>query len=123
MAAGFTVNGQADPQQLWHKRGARNGDRLLLTKPLGSGVQLAAMMQKNKLYGPWLDATLDHLLVSNRIAQQVMQGSPVHACTDITGFGLLGHLHEICQHSDVAMAVDTDSIPLLPGTLSLKRSG
>jgi len=123
MAAGFTVNGQADPQQLWHKRGARNGDRLLLTKPLGSGVQLAAMMQKNKLYGPWLDATLDHLLVSNRIAQQVMQGSPVHACTDITGFGLLGHLHEICQHSDVAMAVDTDSIPLLPGTLSLIENG
>lgn len=123
MAAGFTVNGQADPQQLWHKRGAREGDRLLLTKPLGSGVQLAAMMQKDKLHGPWLDATLDHLLISNRIAQQVMQDSPVHACTDVTGFGLLGHLYEICQQSHVAMAIDTDSIPLLPGTLSLIEKG
>ena len=123
MAAGFTVNGQADPQQLWHKRGAREGDRLLLTKPLGSGVQLAAMMQKDKLHGPWLDATLDHLLISNRIAQQVMQDFPVHACTDVTGFGLLGHLHEICQQSHVAMAIDTDSIPLLPGTLSLIEKG
>ena len=123
MAAGFTVNGQADPQQLWHKRGAREGDRLLLTKPLGSGVQLAAMMQKDKLHGPWLDATLDHLLISNRIAQQVMQDFPVHACTDVTGFGLLGHLHEICQQSHVAMAIDTDSIPLLPGTLSLIEQG
>ena len=123
MAAGFTVNGQADPQQLWHKKGAQKDDHLLLTKPLGTGVQLAAMMQKGKLHGPWLDATLEHLLVSNRIAQQAMQDLPVHACTDITGFGLLGHLHEICQQSGVAMAVDTDKIPLLPGTLSLIENG
>lgn len=123
MAAGFTVNGQADPQQLWHKGGARAGDHLLLTKPLGTGVQLAAMMQKGKLHGPWLDTTLEHLLISNRIAQHAMQDIPVHACTDITGFGLLGHLHEICQQSGVTMAIDTDTIPLLPGTLSLIENG
>ncbi|MED5389643.1 MAG: selenide, water dikinase SelD [Pseudomonadota bacterium] len=123
MAAGFTVNGQANPQQLWHKGGARPGDRLLLTKPLGTGVQLAAMMHKRTLYGPWLDSTLTHLLVSNGIAQQAMQGLPVHACTDITGFGLLGHLREICQQSNVAMSVETNRVPLLPGTLSLIEQG
>ena len=123
MAAGFTVNGLGDPQQLWHKGGARPGDRLLLTKPLGSGVHLAAMMQTGKLHGPWLDTTLTHLLVSNRLAQQAMQDLPVHACTDITGFGLLGHLHEICQQSDVAMVIDTDRVSLLPGTLSLIENG
>ncbi|MBQ25094.1 selenide, water dikinase SelD [Alcanivorax sp.] len=128
MAAGFTVNGQAHPAQLWHKRGARAGDRLILTKPLGSGVQLAALMQAQgnpgiAFHGPWLDTTLQHLLVSNRLAQQALQGIPVSACTDITGFGLLGHLYEISQQSDVTLAVDCHNVPLLPGTLSLIRQG
>ncbi|MEQ3725615.1 selenide, water dikinase SelD [Alcanivorax sp.] len=128
MAAGFTVNGQADPAQLWHKSGARHGDRLILTKPLGSGVQLAALMQSPgnadiTFHGPWLEATLRHLLISNGLAQQALQGIPVNACTDITGFGLLGHLYEISQQSDVTLAVDCHNVPLLPGTLSLIRQG
>ena len=74
-------------------------------------------------HGPWLDTTLQHLLVSNRLAQQALQGIPVSACTDITGFGLLGHLYEISQQSDVTLAVDCHNVPLLPGTLSLIRQG
>ncbi|KZY39745.1 hypothetical protein A3730_23200 [Alcanivorax sp. HI0044] len=124
MAAGFTVNGQADPAQLWHKHGARDGDRLILTKPLGTGVQLAALMQANNsnaaaFHGPWLDTTLRHLLTSNHIAQRALQDVPVNACTDITGFGLLGHLYEISQQSDVTLSVDCHKVPLLPGTLAL----
>lgn len=130
MAAGFTVNGQADPDpaQLWHKRGARDGDRLILTKPLGSGVQLAALMQANSsngaaFHGPWLDTTLRHLLTSNHMAQRALQDVPVNACTDITGFGLLGHLYEISQQSGVTLSVDCHKVPLLPGTLSLIQQG
>ena len=128
MAAGFTVNGQADPAQLWHKHGARDGDRLILTKPLGSGVQLAALMQVSRepssaFHGPWLDTTLRHLLISNHLAQQALQGIPVNACTDITGFGLLGHLYEISQQSQVSLSVDCHKVPLLPGTLSLIEQG
>ena len=123
MAAGFTVNGAAAPARLWHKAGARNGDRILLTKPLGTGVQLAAPMHPGKAYGPWLDAALQTMLTSNATAQQTLAAFPVHACTDITGFGLLGHLREICQQSGVAMMLECESIPLLPGTLSLIEQG
>jgi len=123
MAAGFTVNGSAPADVLWHKRGAQPDDVIILTKPLGSGVQLAAMMHGNALRSPWLAATLDNLLLSNGPACDAMGSLPVHACTDITGFGLLGHLHEICQQSDVSMTLDTDKIPLLPGTLTLIQEG
>lgn len=123
MAAGFTVNGSASPDTLWHKKGARPGDVIILTKPVGSGVQLAAMMHGKKLRGHWLASTLDILLQSNRPAQQAMSRNTVHACTDITGFGLLGHLYEICSQSQVSMAIDTSSVPLLPGTLELIQEG
>lgn len=123
MAAGFTVNGAAPAASLWHKSGARPGDAIVLTKPLGSGVQLAAMMHGGKLHGDWLAATLDSLLKSNGDARHALQHEPVNACTDITGFGLLGHLLEICTQSGVAMTLETDSIPLLAGTLSLIEHG
>ncbi|MZR64087.1 selenide, water dikinase SelD [Alcanivorax sp. DP30] len=123
MAAGFTVNGAALPANIWQKSGARPGDAIVLTKPLGSGVQLAAMMHGGKLHGDWLATTFDTLLKSNGDARDALQHQPVNACTDITGFGLLGHLLEICQQSDVSMALETDKIPLLPGTLSLIENG
>ncbi len=123
MAAGFTVNGAAPPDRLWHKNGAQPGDTLILTKPIGSGVQLAAMMHGRKLHGDWLATTLETLLQSNAPAQQALAESTVHACTDITGFGLLGHLIEICQQSQVSMALDSSCVPLLPGTLELIDNG
>lgn len=123
MAAGFTVNGTADANTLWHKKGAQPDDVIILTKPLGSGVQLAAMMHARKLRGHWLATTLDTLLQTNAVAQQALTDRTVHACTDITGYGLLGHLFEICQQSQVAMTLDSASIPLLPGTLSLIEEG
>ena len=119
MAAGFTVNGAAASARLWHKSGARPGDVLVLTKPLGSGVQLAAMMHGEQLRGDGLSATLETLLQSNALARDALQNDNVHACTDITGFGLIGHLLEICQQSQVRMALNTAAIPLLPGTLTL----
>ena len=123
MAAGFTVNGAARPDSLWQKTGARAGDALVMTKPLGSGVQLAAMMHGDKLHGDWLATTLSSLMKSNGDAREALQDDTVSACTDITGFGLLGHLLEICQQSGVCMTLDTRSIPLLPGTLTLIDQG
>ena len=123
MAAGFTVNGAAPAANIWQKSGAQPGDVIVLTKPLGSGVQLAAMMHGEKLHGDWLAATLDALLHSNGNARNALQHEPVNACTDITGFGLLGHLLEICTQSHVTMTLETGAIPLLPGTLSLIQHG
>jgi len=122
MAAGFTVNGGAPPQALWHKSGARPGDTLILTKALGTGIQLAGLMRDagNALC---LDQTLDSMLLSNGPARDALAPLRPHACTDITGFGLLGHLLEMCEQSGLNARLDLDRLPLLPGTEALIARG
>ena len=122
MAAGFTVNGAAPPGDLWHKSGARPGDLLILTKSLGTGIQLAGLMH-NLGRGPWLDATLDSMLRSNGLARDAMAPLAPNACTDITGFGLLGHLLELCEQSNLDARLDLVSLSLLPGTEELVARG
>ena len=122
MAAGFTVNGAAPPADLWHKSGARPGDVLILTKSLGTGIQLAGLMH-DLSRGPWLDATLDSMLRSNGLARDAMAPLAPNACTDITGFGLLGHLLELCEQSNLDARLDLDSLSLLPGTEELVARG
>ncbi|MBM7335424.1 selenide, water dikinase SelD [Alloalcanivorax marinus] len=122
MAAGFTVNGAAPAEALWRKDGARPGDALVLTKPLGTGIQLASLMH-GAARGPWLDAAFDAMLASNGDARDALDGLRPHACTDVTGFGLLGHLLEVCEHSGVDAELWVDAVPLLPGTLALVERG
>nr|MCH9784232.1 selenide, water dikinase SelD [Gammaproteobacteria bacterium] len=122
MAAGFTVNGAAPPADLWHKSGARPGDVLILTKSLGTGIQLAGLMH-DLSRGPWLDATLDSMLRSNGLARDAMAPLAPNACTDITGFGLLGHLLELCEQSNLDARLDLDGLSLLPGTEELVARG
>ncbi len=121
MAAGFTING-ALTAAAWSKEGARPGQVLIVTKPLGIGIQLAAWM-RNVHRGPDLDATLATLLQSNGPARAALSTLPPSACTDITGFGLLGHLLELCQHSQVSARIDLNTLPILPGTLAHIRRG
>lgn len=122
MAAGFTVNGSAGDGGLWHKGGARPGDCLIVTKALGTGIQLAAPMHRRG-YGPWLDAALDSMLRGNDHARRALADLPPRACTDITGFGLLGHLLELCRHSDLDADLDLSALALLPGTAELLAAG
>jgi len=122
MAAGFTVNGGAPVGDLWHKSGARPGDVLILTKALGTGIQLAGLMH-NVSRGPWLDAALDSMLSSNGPARDAMAPLSPNACTDITGFGLLGHLLELCEQSNLDARLDLDTLSLLPGTEELLAQG
>ena len=122
MAAGFTVNGAAPPGDLWHKSGARPGDLLILTKSLGTGIQLAGLMH-DLSRGPWLDATLDSMLHSNGPARDALAPLRPNACTDITGFGLLGHLLELCEQSNLDARLDMDTLTLLPGTEELVTRG
>ncbi|MBL7251313.1 selenide, water dikinase SelD [Alloalcanivorax marinus] len=125
LAAGFTVNGAAAPTALWHKSGGQAGQTLILTRPLGIGIQLASLM-RGQAHGPWLDTTLDTMLAGNGPARDALAGltdTRPGACTDVTGFGLLGHLLEICEQSAVDARLDLDAIPLLPGTLALVEAG
>lgn len=122
MAAGFAVNGSADPSQLLHKSGARPGDALLLTKPLGTGILLAAQMRQ-RCKGPWLDDALESMLSNHGVAAAVLAQHGATACTDITGFGLLGHLREMLQKSRVGACLTLTSLPVLPGVITLAGQG
>ena len=122
MSCGLNVNGFARPEELMLKAGMRPGDLLILTKPLGSGVLFAAEM-RGKARGAWVDTALEQMLVSSRLAARCLQACEASACTDVTGFGLAGHLFEMARASDCAVEVFIEQLPLYPGVAELARLG
>jgi selenide,water dikinase len=122
LAFGLTVNGTATPDQLWRKSGMRVGDRLVLTKPLGTGTLFAADMRA-KARGDWIDATLATMLTSNRTAAEAFRRHGVTACTDVTGFGLVGHLLEMLRASSADAELSLGALPALDGALDLLGRG
>jgi selenide,water dikinase len=122
LGMGFAVNGLADPAHLLRKGGMRPGDRLILTKPLGTGTLFAADM-RGKARGRWIDAALASMLQSNRAAARCLHQHGATACTDVTGFGLLGHLVEMVRPSGVDAELSLDALSLLDGALDTARLG
>ena len=122
MAVGLTINGTVDPGEPWRKSGAQPGDRLILTKPLGTGVTMAAEMAR-AAKGRDVDAALRGMLASNAAAVGVLRKHRATACTDVTGFGLGGHLLEMLQASDCGAVLDEAALPLLPGAADLLAAG
>lgn len=122
LALGFAVNGSVDPERMLRKGGIRPGDALILTKPLGTGALLAADM-RGKARAPWIEAALASMQHSNRAAAQVMVSGGARACTDVTGFGLLGHLHEMLMASGADAVLALDDVPLLNGAREVTRLG
>ena len=110
------------PAHLKRNAGARPGDRLILGKPLGVGVYSAALKQE-KLAAEGYAAMLASTTQLNTPGIALGKLAGVHALTDVTGFGLLGHLLEICRGSAVGARLDFARVPLLPGTLALAREG
>jgi len=119
---GFAVTGLAAPGSLWRNAGLRPGDALVLTKPLGTGIVLAGHM-RGLARVDWLQATLASMSRSNGAAAAVLRGYGVTACTDVTGFGLAGHLMEMLRASGVAAVLDAGAIPALPGARELAAQG
>ncbi|MDH3630523.1 MAG: selenide, water dikinase SelD [Gammaproteobacteria bacterium] len=122
MSCGLSVNGFARPEDLILKTGVRPGDVLILTKPLGSGVLFAADML-GKARGDWLDAAIEQMLMSSRDAASCLRQYQASACTDVTGFGLAGHLFEMARESACVIEIYVDRLPLYPGVTSLSRQG
>jgi selenide,water dikinase len=122
LAMGFAVNGLADPQRLLRKGGMRPGDRLILTKPLGTGTLFAADM-RGKAKGRWIDGALASMVQSSRAAASCIHQHGATACTDVTGFGLLGHLVEMTKPSGVDVELTLSALPLLDGALDTVRLG
>ena len=116
---GFTVTGllDGDPVTL---AGARPGDALILTRPIGSGTLLAAEMRL-KARGEEIATLLETMEAPQGVAAELLRGA--HAMTDVTGFGLAGHLMAICTASGVAAEIDPEAVPLYPGALRLAEAG
>jgi selenide,water dikinase len=122
MAFGLQVNGLADPDQILRKGGMRPGDALILTKPIGTGTLFAANMRR-RAKGRWIEAALDVMAQSSKDAATCLLEHGATACTDVTGFGVLGHLVEMTRPSNVDVVLDLDALPLLDGALECVEAG
>lgn len=119
---GMVVVGQVRPDRVLTNAGARPGDRVFLTKPIGTGMITTAIKRGNVRQAAKA-AALTTMMTLNRAASEAMRQVSVHAATDVTGFGLLGHLAEMALASGVAMRVRAASVPLLPDVLELAAAG
>jgi len=143
---GYSVTGLIDPKRILKNGGAQAGDRLLLTKALGTGV-ISTAIKKGVAKQAWIDAAVASMTTLNKTATQVITGdrigkdhvgtgalarpaernsasfqAAIHALTDITGFGLIGHLREMLLASDVSAEIHAEQIPLLEGALDCVRA-
>ena len=114
LALGFAVNGLVSRTAALRKGGLEPGDALILTKPIGTGTLLAADMRR-KAKARWVMAAIAHMVHSNGRSADILRRHGVHAATDVTGFGLLGHLVEMVRASDVDVTLAVDRVPLLDG--------
>lgn len=118
MKFGYSVTGIIEPKRVIKNSGAKAGDVLVLTKPIGTGV-ISTAIKYEKASLEAQDAALKTMTTSAREASNVMTEIGVNACTDITGFGLLGHAYEMANGSKVTFKIESEKVPLLPEVLSL----
>jgi selenide, water dikinase len=118
---GYSVTGAIDPARVISNAGANPGDVLFLTKPIGTGL-IATALKFDRLAASAADAAVHSMRTLNRAAAEVMQSLPpgeVHACTDVTGFGLIGHACEMARGSGVTIRLDAGRVPVFAGVLAL----
>jgi len=119
---GLAVTGSVHPDRILTNGGAQVGDALILTKPLGTGVLFNAN-RSGKLAYPELEAILPQIAALNRRAMEVALKFEIHACTDVTGFGILGHTLELAQGSDVQIDLIYDHLPFYQNALRMYQKG
>jgi len=131
---GYSVTGLIHPQRIYANQGAQPADSLILTKALGTGV-ISTAIKKGKAAPAWIDAAIGSMTTLNKRAAEVIAGPAddqrstaidgfrVHALTDVTGFGLIGHLREMVLASNVSATISAGKIPLLEGALDSIHAG
>jgi selenide,water dikinase len=119
---GLAVTGSVHPDHILTNRGCRAGDALILTKPLGTGVLFNAN-RSGKLPYPELEAILPRVAALNRTAIEAAVKFDVHACTDVTGFGIVGHAMEMARGSDVQIDLHYENLPFYPNALRMYQKG
>ncbi|MFK7965862.1 MAG: selenide, water dikinase SelD [Burkholderiaceae bacterium] len=124
LALGFAINGLIDEDlhAITRKGGMQPGDQLILTKPIGTGTLFAAHpLLATK--GRWIDGALKSMVISNQVGSRIVLGAGATACTDLTGFGLLGHLVEMTRPSEVDAELDLSALPVLDGAEETAAAG
>jgi selenide, water dikinase len=119
---GMAVTGVIHPDRVVRNIGVKPGDALVLTKPLGTGI-VATGLKKRKASRESLRHAVASMVTLNRAASEAMQRLAVHACSDVTGFGLLGHAFEMASGSDVTIVIEAGRLPVLPGARRLAVQG
>lgn len=119
---GYAVTGVVNPKRVLANSGARPGDRLVLTKRLGTGI-ISTALKKRKASEASVNASIESMQALNRTGSEVAHEFDVHAATDITGFGLLGHLRAMAAASGVSMVIRHEEVEFLPGALDYSRQG
>ena len=119
---GLCVTGIGDPSEIMTKDMASPGYLLVLTKPLGTGA-ITTAHKAGVVDEVHLQAAVESMLALNRRASQLLRKAGVRACTDVTGFGLLGHAAEMAEASGVLLRIDSEKVPILPGAIGYAKSG
>jgi selenide, water dikinase len=121
---GYSVTGMVHPKKVLANAGAKPGDALILTKALGTGV-ISTAIKKGKAEPAWIEAAVRSMTTLNKQAAEVITSGDfrVSALTDITGFGLIGHLREVALASDVSIAISASRVPVIEGALECVRAG
>jgi selenide,water dikinase len=122
MKFGYAVTGVVNPQRVLANSGARPGDRLVLTKRLGTGI-ISTALKEGAASEASVTAAIKSMVTLNRVASEVALQFPVHAATDITGYGLLGHAREMAVASKVSLLIDHAKTEFFPEALEYSRRG
>ena len=119
---GYAVTGLIDPDRIWTNAGAKGGDVLVFTKRIGTGV-ISTALKKGMADSKHIEGSIVQMLTLNRDVAKAMSSLDVHACTDVTGFGLLGHAREMALASNVTLEITASSVHFLPGAIEYSQAG
>ena len=119
---GLVVTGEVSEESLWTNTGAKPGDSLILTKPIGTGV-ISTAIKKEKATNSVIESAVKSMTMLNKKASEALKKFKPNAVTDVTGFGLVGHLIEICNNSQVSANINFSQINFLPGVIDLANEG
>lgn len=119
---GLSVTGLVHPEKFWKNVGARPGDALVLTKPIGVGI-LTTGIKRDKVTEEQIINVSETMAMLNKTAAHVLKSFHPHAVTDVTGFGLLGHSHEMAKGSNISFTIHYNDVPVLDGAKSLVKDG
>ena len=119
---GYAITGTVHPEHVWTNAGAQPGDDLVFTKKIGTGV-ISTALKRDVAEAAHVEAAVVSMLTLNRAAAEALGGLEVHAVTDVTGFGLLGHSREMALASGVTLEIEAERVPLMEGALEYARDG